>query len=430
MNLRKNLFTPLIICGLLIEISFLLFAVLENDRNISLYIATYFVTFILFFFAYFLLIKKSVVDSDEKSKQNLAVLIIVAGMIFRLTLIPTLYTTSDDVHRYLWEGKVIANTRNPFTAPPNDSTLNQLHDENFEKVTFKHISAIYPPLSQIVFTVSYLVAGNSVVFLKIIYLIFELVTLIFLFKLLITKGKNPNLVLLYAWLPLPILEYFNNAHLDVFGITFLVVFIYYFEKQKFNLASVALAFAFLSKLLALLVLPLVIKKLGIKKSIPFYGIFLFISVIFYLPFVVGNVEVFSGLFKYLSRWEFNGSVYNLIKVIFSSGQIARIVCAILLSLSVLIIAVRYKNFINGVFTVFLCVIIFSTTLYPWYLGWIAALNVLNPSYSIMSLFFTINFSNFTPLAEKWKEYPIVWVIQYIPFYSLLVYDLWRIKKTR
>jgi hypothetical protein len=148
-------------------------------------------------------------------------------------------------------------------------------------------------------------------------------------------------------------------------------------------------------------------------------------VIFYLPFISSDIEVLTGLLKYLSRWEFNGSVYNLIKIVFSSGQIARLVCAVFLSVSVLIIAIRYKDFTRAVFAVFLCIVIFSTTLYPWYLGWIAALNIFNPFYSVLSLSFTINFSNFTPLAEKWKEYPVVWIIQYIPFYGLLIYDLWR-----
>jgi hypothetical protein len=340
-------------------------------------------------------------------------------------LIPTSYTTSDDVHRYLWEGKVAANGFNPYTASPDDSTLVHLRDDNYEKITFKHIPAIYPPLSQVVFAINYFAAGNGTITLKFIYLIFEIITLILLLKLLVLKGKDAKLVILYAWLPLPILEYFNNAHLDVIGISFLVMFIYYFEKQKFNMASAALALAFLSKLLALLLLPLVIKKLGIKKSLLFYGLFLFVSIIFYLPFISGNVEVLTGLLKYLSRWEFNGSVYNLIKMIFSNGQTARMVCALLLSLSVLIIAFRYNDFMKAVFAVFLCIVIFSTTLYPWYLGWIAALNVINPFYSVMSLFFTINFSNFTPLAEKWKEYPVVWIIQYIPFYGLLIYDFWR-----
>lgn len=427
MKFLKSHFGLLFLIGLISELFYLAFLVMNKDRDIPLYMFIYFESFILFFFAYFILQKKLHEESVEEDNRKILFLIIAFGIIFRFTLLPTSYTTSDDVHRYLWEGKVIANGFNPYTTSPDDSSLTHLRDENYEKVTFKHIPAIYPPLSQVVFTLNYFVAGNGTIFLKILYMICELLTLIFLSKLLELKGKDPKLVLLYAWLPLPILEYFNNAHLDVIGITFLVMFVYYFEKQKFNLASVLLALAFLSKLLAVLLLPLVIKKLGIKKSFIFYAIFLSVSVIFYLPFTFNNLDVLTGLFKYLSRWEFNGSVYNIIKAAFSSGQIARLFCAVMLSLSVLIIAIRYKDFTRAVFTVFLYIIIFSTTLYPWYLGWIAALNILNPFYSVMSLFFTINFSNFTPLAPVWKEYPVVWIIQYIPFYGLLIYDWWMRK---
>ena len=427
MKLPKNSFRLLLICGVLTELFYILFVLLAKDRNIPLYMIIYFGSFIVFFFAYFVLLKKQNAGSDEKNIQKSLFLIIAFGMIFRLTLLPTSYSTSDDVHRYLWEGKVLVNGYNPYTTPPNDSSLIHLRDENFEKVTFKNMSAIYPPFSQIVFAVNYLIAGNSTIFLKVIYLIFEFITLIFILKLLLLKGKDAKLILLYAWLPLPIMEYFINAHLDIIGITFLILFIYYFEKQKYHISSIMLALAFLSKLFALLLLPLVIKKVGFKKAIKFYLIFILTCLIFYLPFISQNPDILAGLFKYLAHWEFNGSIYNLIKFIFSRGEIARMVCAVLLSISVLIISFRYKDFVNGVFAVFLCIVIFSTTLYPWYLGWIAVLNVFAGFYSVLSLFFTINFSNFTPLAEKWKEYPIVWIIEYVPFYSLLFYDLWKRK---
>lgn len=425
MNFQKNSFVHLLISGILSELFYLTFLFLNEDRNIPLYMLVYFESFILFFFAYFLVLRKKPLAGKSLTDARILILIIAFGVIFRVTLLPTSYTTSDDVHRYLWEGKVIVNGYNPFTAPPDDSSLTHLRDENWEKVTFKHMPAIYPPFSQYIFALNYLAAGNSEIFLKIIYLIFEFATLIFLLRLLRLKGKHPNLIILYAWLPLPVMEYFINSHIDVIGITFLVLFLYLFEKSNYKLSSITLVFAFLSKLLALFLLPLVIKKLGIKKALIFYAIFIFTTILFYLPFYSGNLEVLAGLFRYLSRWEFNGSVYNLFKIIFSSGEISRIICGILLSLSVLIISFKYKDFTSAVFAVFLSIILFSTTVYPWYLGWIAVLYVVNPFYSVMSLFFTINFSNFTPLAPVWKEYPVVWIIQYVPFYGLLVYDLWK-----
>lgn len=447
MNLKKNSSIIVVSCGLLTEIFYLIFVFFGEPRNIPLYMFVYFETFIIFIFAYYFLIKKKLVDtidsnlnwikfliqrilrfnSSETHKLQIPVLIILFGILFRLTLLPTSYTTSDDVHRYFWEGKVVVNGYNPYESAPGDSSLIHLRDDNFEKVTFKNMHAIYPPMSQLIFVIGYSIAGNSQMFLKLIYLIFEAATLIFLLKLLLLKGKDPKLILLYAWLPLPIMEYFINAHLDAVGITFLVLFLYYFEKDKLNLSPFLLALAFLTKLLAVLLLPLIIKKIGVKKSLVFYFIFIITVIIFYLPFSSGNLDLFTGLFKYLAHWEFNGSVYNFFKAILSRADLAKMFCGVLLTLSVFIISFRYKEFLSAVFGVFICMLIFSSTLYPWYLGWISAVNVFFGLTSVLSLFFTINFSNLTPLAPVWKEYPIVWIIEYIPFYSLLIYELYKKK---
>ena len=439
----------LITCGLLTELSYIIFVIVNVDRNIPLYMFIYSESFILFFLAYSFIGPKRIGFVEEDNSrlelffrqpkfrkilisilgdiENLKtpLIIILFGVLFRITLLPTSYTTSDDIHRYLWEGKVLVNGFNPFTTPPEDSSLIHLRDNNYEMVTFKAMPAIYPPFSQAVFAFSYLVVGNSSVFLKIIYLVFEIVSIIFLLRLLVLKGINPKYIMLYAWLPLPIMEYFINAHIDPIGITFLVLFLYYFEKNKLSISSIMLALAFLSKLLAMLILPLIIKKMGLKKALIFYAVFLLTCIVFYLPFISDNPAILTGLFRYLEHWEFNGSIYNLLKLIFSRADTAHVVCAILLPLSILVVSFRYKTFLNGVFTVFLLIIMFSTTVYPWYLGWIAALNIFSPFYSVLSLFFTVNFSNFTPLAPKWKEYPIIWFIEYIPFYFLLVYDLWK-----
>ena len=158
MKFLKSHFGLLFLIGLISELFYLAFLVLNKDRDIPLYMFIYFESFILFFLAYFIIQRKQFADSsDEKNNRKILFLIVAFGMIFRLTLIPTSYTTSDDVHRYLWEGKVIANGFNPYTASPNDSSLAHLRDENYEKVTFKHIPAIYPPLSQAVFALNYFI---------------------------------------------------------------------------------------------------------------------------------------------------------------------------------------------------------------------------------------------------------------------------------
>jgi hypothetical protein len=147
----------------------------------------------------------------------------------------------------------------------------------------------------------------------------------------------------------------------------------------------------------------------------------------YLPYLADGLQLFNHLLKYLSRWEFNASIYYFLKL-FTDGEKARLVCLILFSAVYIFLLLRQKDFIKAVFSVFLAYFIFTSTLYPWYLGWGAVLNPLFNFYSLMSILFTINLSNFTPMAEVWKEYTIVLLLEYIPFFILLIYDLRKTEK--
>ncbi|MFO7447870.1 MAG: glycosyltransferase 87 family protein [Ignavibacteriaceae bacterium] len=434
--------TLIISLGIFTEIFYLLFVFVNGDGNIPAYMFIYFEAFILFFAAWFVIKKadsksdvhfvskfiKKIFKTDDHASARLSfpILIILAGILFRVTLIPTAPATSPDVYRYIWEGRTTVNGYNPYINTPDDPQLEHLRDDIYEDVAFKHLPAIYPPFAQIIFAVSQFITPGSFLSLKIIFLLFEILTMYFLLKLLLLKGMKPGLVLLYAWLPLPIMEYFVNAHIDVVGLSFLIMFIYYLEKGKITLPAIFFALSFLTKLYPLMLIPLLIKKIGLKKLLIFLIWFAGITFLFYLPFIYKDIYVTESLVKYMQHWEFNASVYNLLKY-FTNGQAAREICAILLIISVASIATRYTDFTRGVFGVFLAYIIFAATLYPWYLGWLAVLNPFAGFVSVISLFFTANFSNFTPLGEVWREYFWVLLLQYIPFFGLLVYDFKKFK---
>ena len=448
---KKNILLYVFIAGLVTELYYIAFLIF-SDKDIPLYMFIYLETFLIMMLSFYFVknLKEPSTEKEKKSKQNLLLgfiskitkikntellklplVIIGFGLIFRLTLFPAVPTTSDDVYRYLWEGKILTEGHNPFTTAPNDSSLMPLRDGNYYKVTYKDIPAIYPPFSQVVFALGSFIKYNSVTALKLLYFLCELITLFFLLKLLYLKKKNLNYIILYSWLPLSTMEYSINAHLDPIGIMFMVVFIYFTEKDRHILSAISFSFAVLSKLYPVILFPIIIKKFGLKRSF----IFLLLSVVLittiYLPFLNWNFSTFSALSNYLSNWEFNGPIYNLLKYILNDGGFVKIICASAFIVSVGVISTFYKNFTKAAYGIFICLIIFSVTLYPWYLGWIAALNPVFAFYSVTSLLFTINFTNFTPLAPVWKEYTLVLLIQYIPFFIFLVLDIfWLRNKTK
>jgi hypothetical protein len=270
----KNRFNILFFSSaVFIELFLIFFTLVNMDGNIPLYMFIYFQIFLLFLLAFYL-IKKQLISFSLPGDINsvlmkmlninkdisLPLFIILSGIIFRLTLFPTELTTSPDAYRYVWEGKVIVNGYNPYLYEPVHKELRHLHSDDLpSKINHNERKAIYPPAAQYLFALAYLISGEELWGLKLLYLLSELLTLIFLLKLLHLKNKDMNYIILYAWLPLPVMEFFVNAHLDVFGISFFIIFIYFIEKEKYYTSAIFYALAFLTKFYPLFIFPLIIK---------------------------------------------------------------------------------------------------------------------------------------------------------------------------
>ncbi len=417
-KIRTRTFSILFLLGIITTALYLSFTLLQgNERAIPLYIIIYTSSFILFIPAYFL------IKSFDGNGKKVVLLVIVLGLIFRAMLIPSSPSTSDDVYRYVWEGKMLYHGFNPFEVAPNDASLKALHTEEYPAlVSYPDMTTIYPTIAQLVFMGGYLFSGENDIGIKIIYLLAELATMLFIIGILKHRNLKPELVLLYAWLPLPILEYFVNSHIDAVGVMFFIMFIYLIINDKYIAAAIPFALGIMTKLYPIIFLPLLIKKLGLIKTTIFVAIVTVICLGLLYPLIPNQHPVADSLTTYLRNWSFNGSFYSVIFGITGNGYDAKSLVFALMIVTIGNIALRYKDFLKAVYGVWICFVMFSATLYPWYLGWIAAINPMIGLYSVMSLFFTINITNFTAMAEIWTEYWWAYIIQYVPFYAILVYE--------
>jgi alpha-1,6-mannosyltransferase len=433
----KNKFNLLFIASaVLIELFLLLFTILNLDGNIPLFMFIYFQFFLLFLLAFYL-VKKDLIEFHLPRGVNavlmkllninkdlsVPLIIILFALVFRITLFPTELTTSPDALRYIWEGKVIVNGYNPYVYEPLHEELRHLHTPDLpSRIHYNEMKAIYPPVAQYLFATAYLISGEDLWGLKLLYLLFDLFTMIFLLKLLHLKKINMNYLILYAWLPLTVLEYFVNAHLDVFGLSFFVIFLYFLEKKEYYSSSVFYALACLSRFFPLFIFPLLFKQTGLKNTFIYAIVLLLLTMAAYLPFLSDQVNIFSFLLLYLERWEFNASVYYFLGI-FLENDTARMLCAAMFIISIAVISYYYKLFTRAALGIFISMILFTSTVYPWYLGWLAVLNPFHLFYSVLSLFFTINLTNLTPLSPEWREYTSILLIEYITFFLLLMFDL-------
>jgi len=189
--------------------------------------------------------------------------IVLAGaFVLRALLLPLPPGFSRDSWRYLWDARVTLHGFSPYVYRPISYPLKSLVDTVlFPRMRFRASPTIYPPGAQAVFLLSYLLAGSNLYFLKGIFLIFDMVTCGALVLYLKRKGIDPCRVLIYAWCPLPIIEFAIQGHVDVISLTFSILALLSFSNNSVRgriLTGFLLGMAALTKIYPILLLVVIV----------------------------------------------------------------------------------------------------------------------------------------------------------------------------
>jgi hypothetical protein len=153
-----------------------------------------------------------VVRSTEKT--SLAVIVGFA-LLFNLLLIPSWPTLSDDMFRYIWDGRVQAAGISPYRYPSNADELEPLRDDLiWPSMNRPNAVTIYPPAAQLIFAATWRVFPDSVTGMKVVMIGAALVAGWLLIHLLHALNQSPARVLIYLWNPLLVFEIAHAAHVD------------------------------------------------------------------------------------------------------------------------------------------------------------------------------------------------------------------------
>jgi len=139
-----------------------------------------------------------------------ALLIILAGTIlFRVTLLPSRSTPSDDVYRYQWDGRAQRAHLNPYVVFPNSPGLDWLQNPEHPEPPAEESPTIYPPLSELTYRLIETVPGY-----KRVSTILDLASVAVLMLLLAAMKQPLHRVLAYAWNPTVLISFAMSGHFD------------------------------------------------------------------------------------------------------------------------------------------------------------------------------------------------------------------------
>lgn len=229
------------------------------------------------------------------SRSTLAVVVVFAAL-FRLSILFAPPLLSDDVYRYIWDGRVQAARINPYRYVPADDALKFLRDDRvYPNINRRDFApTIYPPLAQMIFFLAARVS-ESVVWMKALMILFEAAGLYALSALLASFKLPRERVLLAAWHPLMVWEIAGSGHLDALVVAFVAFALVAHRSGRESLTGALLASAVLVKLFPLVLFPAFYRRRSWRLPLAFC----FVLVAGYLPYLsVGARRVFGYLPDY------------------------------------------------------------------------------------------------------------------------------------
>lgn len=385
---------------------------------------------LLYFFAFAIyLVAIRCIHPDTNTLQNSIPLIIGFAIVFRCTLFFSEPSLSDDIYRYVWDGKVFNQDINPYHYAPNASELNELRDSLYTQINHKDIGTPYGPVTVMMFSLVQQ-AANSVYVMKVPFILFDCLIMLLLLHMLRTYSLPQSNILLYAWNPLVLVEISGSGHNDSLAVFFLLGALFYFQRNKSWQGMVGFSMALLSKYFAILFLPAIWKH--IKKGA---WIILPLSLmLFFIPFYNGLENHALSLITVGSQWRFNDSIFSAIYFLTGSLELSKgIVVAAFLILAIFVYR-RDPPIIKGAMILIGGTLLLTTTLQPWYLLWIIPFLCFYPNRAWI-LFTGLIMLSYHVLIQYidngvWEESMWIKIAIYVPFYVLLLNDGLRIWQAR
>ena len=349
------------------------------------------------------------------------------GLILFISLFARMMMTgvsvSDDIYRYLWEGKIIAAGESPYQFPAEHAHYHEYRDDYWEKMNHKDKLTAYPPLAELIFAAVSSIAYTPWAF-KALFIIADLCVVAVLIALLWQHGMDLRNVLLYALNPLTLFAIAGEAHFDVLLILTMMLSVLYAQKKAYAWAWIWLGISIQMKIIAIVLVPFYLwhfrSRYGWLLLIP-----LAVPSLFFIETLPG---LFHGLWDFGGTNAFNGPIHGSIHYLLN-GDIAwatHITIGLFGIISLWIIwAIKIPA--KAAYFLIAALVLCSPVVHYWYILWVIPFVVLYPGLSWLILSFT-NGAYFISVysVERGEDWflPIwaMWVI-WLPFVLVLMYEL-------
>ena len=303
----------------------------------------------------------------------------------------------DDIHRYVWDGRVQRLGYNPYVLIPNETTLAGLHTSETRMLNNPEVPSPYPPGAQLLFRVVTAI-HESTFALKVVFVICDFAIVFMLLDVLRRTGQGEHWVLAYAWHPLLAAEVAGSGHVDIVGALLLLVSATALLRRRRAVAAISFGLAVAVKFLPIVLLPLYWKRVRARDG----AMAAIVFALLYVPFLDHGRIPFGSLGTYVQRFRFNDPVFATLERLMAPQVIAGL--AVLVGFLTAVWMRRKSSEWSGdagdAFAWPMAASLFcAPVVYPWYLLWLL------------------------PFVRSLSALPIIiWTVSIIP-----TYYVWRLR---
>ena len=298
--------------------------------------------------------------------------VIVAGLVlagvWHLLFLRMPPASDDDVHRYLWDGRVQRLGYNPYVVVPSDPALAGLHTPETSTLNNSYLPSPYPPGAQLFFR-AVTAIHESVFACKVAFVICDLAIVLVLLDVLRTTRQGAHWILAYAWHPLLAIEVAGSGHIDIVGALLLLLSSAALVRRWRAIAAVSFAAAVAVKFLPIVLLPLYWRRVRLRDA----ALATVVFALLYVPFLNHGRIPLGSLGTYIHSFRFNDPVFAALERVASPELVAGLMALVGFVAAMWMRRVGKKSELRSSDTFawpMAASLLCAPVVYPWYLLWL------------------------------------------------------------
>jgi len=271
----------------------------------------------------------------------------------------------DDIHRYVWDGRMQRLGYNPYIVVPSDPALASLHTSETRTLNNPEVPSPYPAGAQLFFR-AFTSIYESTFALKVAFVVCDLAIVFVLLDVLRCTRQGVHWVLAYAWNPLLATDVAGSGHVDILGVLLLLVSVAALVRRWRTVAALAFGLAVSVKFLPIVLLPLYWKRVRVRDA----ALAAIVVGLLYVPFLNNGRIPIGSLGTYVQRFRFNDPVFATLERVTAPQVVAGL--AVLVGFLTAIWMRRKSGegssdaFAWPMAASLLC----APVVYPWYMLWL------------------------------------------------------------